>query len=544
MAHVLPTGTSPSGATARSTPVDSSAPAAHRRRVTTLALLVCLAAGSAAGLAGGLVSFSPTQGPQRPRPLSAPEAQRLAAMRLQNFRDARVALRATLGSPGADIRLAGWVDWSRTLVYLTVSGPAAGAQEGLLQAAPTVLATRAARVTTAPASASATNASAAPAPPPVVPPADGWRIRPLTAAGVDPGSLESLIALLFAVANDGADPADLLRHSEARWLGRDRTDGTPVDVLLGPAVPPPVSTPSGDTVPTSAPAGTPTTGPTLRSRTATSLAAMGGAVRYWLDDEARLHRFEALLPRHVPVKVDFTRGDRSGIAAIAALGGRPVSPRGVTAAEADTLARMRQRNRAALGGQVRLTVPTLPAATLRGVGWVDWRKNLAYLAVRDLDKPTEGLLMRAGRNGVAVRTAPKSDRPPSPDDLPPLPPPRERDWGYTRWEERGDALGGLDLDLLINEVLLVGGGAREEAEPMRTSAVWLRKDNVGGTPVSVFEIPKAAERGTPPGQARLRYWVDRSGGLRRLELRTRIGAFAQLDIDRGDVPYVASVPIA
>ena len=42
-------------------------------------------------------------------------------MRLQNFRDGRAGVRATIGPPGRELRLAGWVDWRRPLVYLSVA---------------------------------------------------------------------------------------------------------------------------------------------------------------------------------------------------------------------------------------------------------------------------------------------------------------------------------------------------------------------------------------------------------------------------------------
>jgi hypothetical protein len=125
-----------------------------------------------------------------------------------------------------------------------------------------------------------------------------------------------------------------------------------------------------------------------------------------------------------------------------------------------------------------------------------------------------------------------------------LPPPTERGWTYHDWARRADAMGGLDLDLLLNEALSVGTTSREDSARLRTSAAWLRGDSVGGHTVAVFEIPKVAEAGAARGQARLRYWVDGAGILRRLELRTRTGAFAQLDLDPGPVPYVPAVPIA
>ncbi|MFD0823899.1 hypothetical protein ACFQ0D_37525, partial [Micromonospora zhanjiangensis] len=126
---------------------------------------------------------------------------------------------------------------------------------------------------------------------------------------------------------------------------------------------------------------------------------------------------------------------------------------------------------------------------------------------------------------------------------PPLPPPTERAWTFTSWQRRADARGGLDLDLLVNEALSCGGRAAADPVELRSSAVWLRGDTIAGRPVSVFEMPKPAEAGEPPGQARLRYWVDGGGLLRRLELRTRIGAFAQLDLDPGPVPWISPVPL-
>ena len=45
-------------------------------------------------------------------------------------------------------------------------------------------------------------------------------------------------------------------------------------------------------------------------------------------------------------------------------------------------------------------------------------------------------------------------------------------------------------------------------------------DVLRGVPVGVFELPTAVEVNVPAGMARMRYWVDNSGVLQRLELRT------------------------
>jgi hypothetical protein len=41
----------------------------------------------------------------------------------------------------------------------------------------------------------------------------------------------------------------------------------------------------------------------------------------------------------------------------------------------------------------------------------------------------------------------------------------------------------------------------------------------------------------------MRYWVDRDGTLRRLEVRTRSGAYGYLDVVPGPVPTLPRPPI-
>lgn len=492
----------------------------ERRRLLALAALVCVAAGSAAGLTTGLVSCTPADTPPQIRPLSASEAQRLAGMRARNFQDGRVGVRATVGKPGAEVKLAGWIDWRRSLAYLAATAPAPGPDDGLLQAVPGIIATRPGR--------------ADGGLPPASPPAKDWRVRPSTATSAHPAPIDSFVALLFAIASDKPDEAELLARSESRWLGTDRVAGRTVDVLLGPAVPPqpkPTVTASATAAASvSAPPKPDAAGPASPTPGPHSLAAMGGAVRYWLDGDGRLHRFEALLTKDLPVKVDLTRGDGPEIVPIAALGGRPTRPRRVTATEASALALMGRRNRAAGGGAITLTVPTLPAGMLLANGWLDWRQRVAYIGAYYMDEKDERLLVRATRTGVTVRddgfTAGKP---------PPLPPPAGG-WQTIGWAARGEAFGGLDLDLLLGEALAVGSAGGDDAEALREAALWLREDRLAGGPVTVYEVAKDSDVGGGRGPARIRYWMDRDGVLRRLEVRTRTGAFAQLDVTPGDVP--------
>ncbi|MEH1129493.1 hypothetical protein [Micromonospora sp. CPCC 206061] len=503
-----------------------------RRRIVAVIALVCLGGGTLASMATGLVSCAPTNEPVKARQLTAAEAERLGGMRARNYKDARVGLRATVGKPGSEIRLAGWVDWHRPLVYLAATTPTASPDDGLLQSVPGLVATRPGRAVE----------------PPTVPPTDNWSVRPFTAASSTPAVIDSFLALLFAIASAEPDAADLLARSEAKWIGRDKISDHPVDILLGPAVPPrptPTKTTSPQTAspktkppktkppktkptkkPTSTPSAAKPVGPASPTPSPGSLAAMGGAVKYWLDGDARLHKFEALLTKDLPVTVELRREDRPELVAIDAFGGRGAKPRQVTAREAAVLAAMRQRNRAVGGGELTLNVPMLPTGSLQAKGWIDWRSTVAYFLAHEKD---QGYLMRVNRAGVSVQKAKKDA------EKPPLPP-AKTGWELIPWVRRGDALGGLDLDMLVNEALAVSSSGRDDAKKLRKVARWLRADTLDGTPVTVYEISKVADVGGARGQATIRYWVDKSGGLRRLELRTRIGAYGQLDIKPGRVP--------
>ncbi len=306
----------------------------------------------------------------------------------------------------------------------------------------------------------------------------------------------------------------MLEHSESRWLGTDKLAGTEVDVLLGPAVPPREVAPAGTASPrvdapsptptalakqSAAPTGSPTPAPS-------ALAQMGGGVRYWIDASSRMHRFEALLGDDVPVEVDLNRTDNPEFVAVDAFGGLPVEARAVTAEEAAVLARVAQRNLTRGGGTLDLTVPTMPAANLRGAGWIDWKEGTAYLSVRDLDNPADVALMRADREGVAVLPIR-----PRANARPPLPAPTGDRWKYQRWVDRADTSGGLDLDLLVAEALTLASGDRDDPAALRQRASWLRADKIGDRAVSVYEIAKPQETGRGPSRTGPDALLDRQG---------------------------------
>lgn len=545
-----------------------------RRRTVALLVAAGLVVGVAAGFGQGLVRDAPDDRAEPARPLSAEEAARLARVRQLNWQDGRAGVRATVGTGGGQVYLTGWVDWRRPMVYLARSGPEGTVTE-LVQAVPGMVATRPAGPPAAgpsPAATPAPTPTATPAetpaatrspevvdphpPPPRQPPADGWRLRRPgedgpAGAPQAPGTIDALAVLLLTVTAEEPDAAALLAASESQWLRRDRTAGHEVDVLLGPAIPPTPS-PTAPTQPPT-PAGD---APTRTPRT--SLAAMGGAVQYWIDDGSRLHRLEALLADGVPVRVDLDRGDDTAPGVLDVLGGAAIDPRPVTRDEAEMLAGLRQRNLQAGGGEVTLTAPDEDGGTVRAAGWLDWRSPVAYLAMyRDGDP--DGLLWADGR-GVATRPAAESSEHAEPSEhaesaesnestedsedgapaevaRPPVPAPQDAGWERSAWEQRGDDQGGWDLDLLLNEVLALSDGSRDDAGALRENAIHLRADTLAGAPVSVYEIPRSIESRVEPGGARMRYWVDdESGVLVRLEIRTRSGGFGQLDLDPGPVP--------
>jgi hypothetical protein len=498
----------------------------------TIAMLVaaCLAVAGAVTVGQNLLLGDRGEPAAPARPLSAEEATRLASMRQLNWRDAHAGVRATIGAGADQVHLAGWVDWQHPMVYLARSGATPGTVTELVQAVPGLVAVRTGELPPPQPAETAGPEIIEPHPaPPSDPPTDGWRLRRPGAAGpagapADPGTIDALAVLLLTVAAEDADPAELLAETESQWLRRDRTAGYEVDVLLGPAIPP-SAPPPGPHASAAAPV--------------ESLAAMGGAVQYWLDGQARLHRLEALLAADTPVRVDLDRSDRTAPGALDVLGGDRIGPRPVTDQEADLLSQLRQRNRAAGGAEITLSVPTEDGGTITGAGWLDWQRTITYLAV---DRQAGTSLVWADGAGIATRAGEPAEggRPGGGGgraEEPPLPSPQDGGWHRTPWEGRGDDQGGYDLDLLLNEALALSDWSRDDLARLQESAAWLRGDELAGTPVGVYEIPREIESDVAPGEARLRYWVDdESGVLRRLEIRTRSGGFGQLDLIPGPVP--------
>ncbi|MBG6064196.1 hypothetical protein [Micromonospora ureilytica] len=474
--------------TAAATDTTGPVPAGRRRR-TVLMLLGLTAVTSATALVLGLLSWAPDP-PEPARPLTVTEGERLAAVRVTNLRDLRAGVRVTAGTGAARIELVGWVDWSRSLLYLDVGGPGAGAERGLLQKSGTVLVIR-------PDPA----AVPTPAAPPLVPPADRWRLHRLA-----PGAhLAPVLDLLLDLAADRPDTTRTAPSSEARWIARDTVPAGPLDVIQAPLS---TGAPAASTAPGTPGAATP---------------VPDEQTRYWLDQDARLHKLVTQLPGVGPVTMIFNRADRPTLRPVDALGGRPGLPRALTDAEQRRLDRLPTRLRAQGGATVTLTAPMGTDTNLRGSGWLSWTARTAYLAVADLGVPDRRTLLRRDAAGLARTDLPAAAAGGGTAEAParpPLPPPAGT------W--RASRPGGDDLGVLVDAAVAAGSVGH------RGAAVRVREDVVAARTVDVIE--------SGPADARLRYWIGRDGSLRRLELRTDAGAWAHLDLQPAVVPRLAANP--
>lgn len=483
-----------------------------RRGIGKILITVVLLAGLAMGLNSGLQACATGRDQKTARPLSGAELGRLAGMRQRNFLDGRVAIRGSIGKANAQTSVNGWVDWRRTLIYLAVSSVSQGGV-ALVQARPGVLAIR-------PEKTLKDGSPKPPAgPPPVNPPADGWRIRPIQLSEKEKTPLDNLVAFLLLLARDQPDRQDLLGKLPTQWIRKDKVGGTEVDVLLGPAVLPESEPPQ----PSSGPQPNPS-----------SLDTYGGGVGYWLDGDGRLRKVEALLGPALTAAIDFLRDDRAPVQAIDGLGGRDIEPREVTDAEAEMLSLLHQRNFHAHYARLTLTLPSMPGTLRTGTGWLDWQRSISYLSIVDSDEAAGDSLVHANKTHASKR---KPDgRAPA---KPPIPAPRGG-WERQAWRELSGDPKISDIDVLLYEVMSMAFNQRDDAKRMKSYARRLRVDALNGVPMGVFELPNTFEQRWVPGSARVRYWIDNSGVLRRLEIRTGTRGFAQLDLT--PVTEVPSLP--
>jgi hypothetical protein len=176
-----------------------------------------------------------------------------------------------------------------------------------------------------------------------------------------------------------------------------------------------------------------------------------------------------------------------------------VEPHPLTTAEAERLALVRYLNYEAGLSAVHATIPT-GAGTVVLDGRVDFVTHVGHAALTTkgrTDAASAGVLQWNPKL-VAFRQGIGAD-----DALPP-----------DGWQLR-PLQGGAELDVVLLVVLNLANDRPDNPQLLRQStAQWLRSDTVEDVAVDVFTGP--AKDGEA---ARLAYWVDRDGQLRRVTVR-------------------------
>lgn len=450
----------------------------------------------AAILAGvGWTGASCLRQTEDPRPMTTAEADRLSRVNVHNYRAGAVAFTATLpDSVGGG--LDGRIDWSQPVLHAAVTPEGDSTPQRLVQAVPGLVATR----------DGDTEAEAAT-------PRDGWSVRHMSRD--NPAGKQALAATVDIIASalltlraDGAADAKAIQ-SKGSWLRQGVIDGATVDVFRAPLL----------------------------------LDAAGDEARklpeavFWVDADARLRRIQFDPGATSLATVDFllSRKDVEAPAPIDMLGGAPIDPRKVTAAEADQLAGLRQRN--SLGGATaRVRLPVADGKIIEARGYVDWRIPMAYLAVDAPGRKNDGLLIVLP-SGAATRSQKVNGKPPlTPDDT---------DWKAQKWSQRTTEDGkASELDTLLFKVLSMSTGTVDDVKTVKKKASWLREDSLGDTTTDVFEYPITGDaKAKARGQAPFRYWVGtKDDALHRIEMRTGKLGMALVDLEPADEPAAVVIP--
>ncbi|MBO4163669.1 hypothetical protein [Micromonospora antibiotica] len=215
----------------------------------------------------------------------------------------------------------------------------------------------------------------------------------------------------------------------------------------------------------------------------------------------------------------------------------PATPaRALTGDEVERLAAARVSAYRDVRAGVRVAVGTAAGRTDL-VGWVDWSRPLAYLAVGGPGAGQDRGLVQADGPVVVHRRDPTAIVTPA---RPPLVPPVDR------WRLR-DRPTGRRLDGALAVLFALAADRVEPAEPLRTGGRWLGRDTVGGDPVDVLQAalrpvgPRGRPAAGPTGRPEARdtdprWWVDRDARLRRWAGRLDDGTPVTVELDRVDRP--------
>jgi len=180
-----------------------------------------------------------------------------------------------------------------------------------------------------------------------------------------------------------------------------------------------------------------------------------------------------------------------------------VSPRALTADEADRLAITRFRNFEAGGRAVTITVPD-PAGGLVITGSVDYRNRLGYGVVRGTGRNTSGDGLIEWTD-TTVLVHPMEEVPAQAPDTPPA----------TGWHNRPLLASGSTLDTALTIVLGLGSDRPDNAQLLpQNGAAWIGQDQVNGHPVDVMAGPGTRDR--PDTAGSVRYWLGQDGTMHRV----------------------------
>lgn len=178
------------------------------------------------------------------------------------------------------------------------------------------------------------------------------------------------------------------------------------------------------------------------------------------------------------------------------------SPHPLTAEEAERLALVRYLNYEAGLSGVRATIPT-GAGTVRLDGRVDFVDHIGHASLT-----TEGRTDAASAGIVQWNPALVAFRQgPGQHAGDPLP---QDGWQLRRIQDKGS-----ELDVVLLVLLNIANDRPDNPQLLRqSSAQWLRTDHVDDVEVDVFAGPADTDKA-----ARLTYWIDGDGQLRRLSIR-------------------------
>lgn len=206
------------------------------------------------------------------------------------------------------------------------------------------------------------------------------------------------------------------------------------------------------------------------------------------------------------------------------------APRPVSSTESELLALARFAN-FDHGSRGFTTTVQERGVELRLQGWVDYPAQLGYAAVTG-DFRSQAMIWTDGTIGIIARE-------PDAQGDPLLPMPALDDPGLARDVMDPSA---SRLDALLGIISALGADRPDNPLLLRQAgALWLRADDVDGTPVTVFAAPPSdtpRDASAPPltaDSAGLRLWLDTTGTMLRAE--ARIGdQWTTIDFSSADAP--------